>query len=367
MILDKDKIKQSLKDEQIFEILNDFGGDPIYTSFGLISSTICHNPAGVGSRKLYYYSESKLFHCYTGCDIPSFDIFELISRIFDIQQGVKYNLVDSMKYIAYRFNIFEGIDAPEDIGEDWKIFKSYDELLDHAIDAPTKDIILKEYDKKILDNFNYRIRLIPWLREGINEEAIHANMIGYYPGGDQITIPHFDKDNRLIGIRGRTMCKEEAELYGKYRPLIINGIQYSHPLGMNLYNLNVSKNNISKIKKAIVFESEKSCLMFKSYFGINNDISVACCGSNLSARQVELLLEAGAQEIIIAFDRQFQEKGDAEYKHLTANLLKINERYKNDVIISVIFDNNMITSYKASPIDEGKEKFNILFKERKVL
>ena len=74
---------------------------------------------------------------------------------------------------------------------------------------------------------------------------------------------------------------------------------------------------------------EKSCLLYKSYFGIDNDISVACCGSNLSAYQVQLLKDAGAKEIIIAFDRQFQEIGDSEFKHLTKNLTKINEKYKN--------------------------------------
>jgi hypothetical protein len=37
------------------------------------------------------------------------------------------------------------------------------------------------------------------------------------------------------------------------------------------------------------------------------------------------------------------------------------------VLISFIFDKNMITSYKASPIDEGPEKFIQLYKERIVL
>ena len=55
---------------------------------------------------------------------------------------------------------------------------------------------------------------------------------------------------------------------------------------MNLYNLNNSKDNIKLIGKAIVFESEKSCLLYQTYFGIENDISVACCGSNLSIHQV---------------------------------------------------------------------------------
>ena len=136
---------------------------------------------------------------------------------------------------------------------------------------------------------------------------------------------------------------------------------------MNLYGLNWSKDNIKTMGKAIVFESEKSVLMYASYFGWDNNISVACCGSSLSARQIQLLKDAGAKEIIIAFDRQFQEIGDKEFKHLTRNLTRINDKYKNDVNISFIFDKNMITGYKASPIDEGSEKFLILFKERILL
>ena len=35
--------------------------------------------------------------------------------------------------------------------------------------------------------------------------------IGYYPGGSQITIPHYDKEGRFIGLRGRTISQEDAE------------------------------------------------------------------------------------------------------------------------------------------------------------
>jgi DNA primase len=136
---------------------------------------------------------------------------------------------------------------------------------------------------------------------------------------------------------------------------------------MNLYNLNKSKDNIKAMGKAIVFEAEKSCLKYQSFFGWENDISVACCGSNISAYQIQMLLDAGAKEIIIALDRQFQEIGDNEFKRLTKNLTKIHDKYKNYVIISLIFDKEMITGYKASPIDEGPEKFMKLFNQRIIL
>ena len=65
-----------------------------------------------------------------------------------------------------------------------------------------------------------------------------------------------------------------------------------------------------------LFEGEKSCLLYQSYFGISSDISVACCGSSISSIQLMMLLNAGAEEIVVAFDRQFKEKNDEEFRHL---------------------------------------------------
>ena len=108
-------------------------------------------------------------------------------------------------------------------------------------------------------------------------------------------------------------------------------------------------------------------MKYQSYFGIDNDISVACCGSSVSVHQIQSLINCGAEEIIIAFDRQFQEKGDDEFHRLVKKFKTWHNRYKNYILISFIFDKNMITDYKASPIDEGPEKFMQLFKERVIL
>ena len=48
-------------------------------------------------------------------------------------------------------------------------------------------------------------------------------------------IPHYDINNNLIGIRERTLIKEN-EVYGKYRPAYLNGKLYNHPLSFSLYN-----------------------------------------------------------------------------------------------------------------------------------
>ena len=359
---DKLKIREQLTLENIFDLLTDYGGDPEYAEFGVLCSTICHNFPGEGSRKLYFYENTGLFKCYTGCD-STFDIFELTIKVFDIQQGKRIDLNDAVRYVAARFGIagdYEDIDL--DLPLDWKIFDNYARVQD--IELKDYVVQLKEYDSVILERMNYQIIIQPWLDEGMTPSALKEAQIGYYPGADQITIPHFDKDGRFVGLRGRAIAQDDIDRYGKYRPIKILGQMYNHPLGMNLYGLNWAKNNIKKIRKAIIFESEKSTLLYMSYFGIENNIAVACCGSNISAYQIHMLIEAGAQEIIIAFDRQFKEIGDIEFQHLTNNLTKIHNKWKNEVLISFIFDKNMITNYKASPIDEGKEKFLQLFQER---
>ena len=82
----KDEIKEKLTIEDVFELVNALGGEPIWdkgrTSF--ISKTICHNHIGEGSHKLYYYSNTKLFHCYTDCSPATFDIFELVKKVKSI-------------------------------------------------------------------------------------------------------------------------------------------------------------------------------------------------------------------------------------------------------------------------------------------
>ena len=359
---DKSEIREALTLDNIFELLQDWGGDPEYTSFGILCSTICHNKPGEGSRKLYYYENSGLFNCYTGCG-ESFDIFQMVIKVAQIQSNVEYDLNDAVRWIAFKFGMSTSFEIDEEKKiEDWQFLGNYERI--QGIELKDYSVVLKEYDDVILNRLNYNVRITPWIREGISHVALKNARIGFYPGGDQITIPHYDANGRFIGLRGRTLCTEEAEKYGKYRPVKINKQLYNHPLGMNLYNLNNSKDNIRRMEKAIVFESEKSCLLYQSYFGVDNDISVACCGSNLSAYQIHMLIEAGAKEIIVAFDRQFQELGDKEHAHLVSNFRKLHAKYKTTVTLSFIFDKRMITGYKASPIDEGPDKFLKLFKER---
>lgn len=358
---DKDELKEKLELELVYDLLELWGGEPEYTSSGLISQTICHNLPGQGSRKLYYYEGTKLFVCYTGCPESSFDIFDLCIKVKRNQENKDWELYDAMDYIASYFG-FDGIENQEDEEpelEDWKVFKRHEPEISKPIVYPH----LKEYNPVILTRFAYP-RIEVWEKEGILPEVSFRNYIGYYPGGEQITIPHFDINGRLIGIRGRSLAEDDANRFGKYRPLKVGKQIYNHPLSMNLYNLNNSKENIKRAKSAIIYESEKSVLMHQSYFEKENDISVACCGTNISSYHIELLKNLGINEIVVAFDRQFIEIGDDEFKRLKAKLIHLYKKYGTVVRVTAIFDKHMLTPYKASPIDTGPEVFKKLLKER---
>lgn len=360
----KDELKENLSLENVFSLVEELGGEPMYTSFGFVAKTICHNPPHQGSMKLYFYSNTNLFKCYTQC-FETFDIFELLIKIKK-QLNEEYDLVKAMIFIANKFNL-SGTEVSESFNlleKDFSKFNNYERIIDLNYNN-NQDVLLKEYDDFILKNLFYP-RITPWEKEGILQKVIEYNKIGFYLGEDQITIPHFDKDNRFIGLRGRTVVQEDAERFGKYRPVYINKTLYNHPLGLNLYNLNNSKDKIKVFKKAIVFESEKSCLLYQSLFGIENDISVAVCGFSLSSYQVKLLMDLGVEEIIVAFDRQFKskDKEDIEFQNLKKNFINLSNKYKHFINISFIFDKDLITDYKDSPIDKGKDIFLKLLKER---
>ena len=359
------EIKKAITPDRVFSLLQSLDARPrFYKSNIIVARTICHNG---DSHKLYYYTDSQNFHCYTNCG--SLDIIELIRKVQN------YDFIQAVAFLIDFFNLHYLLENPieEETNKnaiqklEEKYFAKRKGFLNQKKEfSIQKKVQLPIYDDSILNNFSYP-RILSWEREGISRDIMIRSHIGYYPGGGQITIPHYDENNNLIGIRGRYLGKEEAAMFGKYRPIYVNGESYSHPLGFNLYNLNFSKDNIKKISKAIVFEGEKSCLAYASFFGQDSDISVATCGSALSDYQINLLIEAGAKEIVIAFDRQFQEIGDKEFHKLTEMLIQLNKKYKKIITISFIFDKEKITDYKDAPVDKGADVFIQLFKERIIL
>lgn len=359
-------LKKQITPENIYSLLEDLGAEPQYRKEIIVSKTLCHHPLydlAQAGHKLYYYPNSSLFHCYSGCEISSFDVFELILKIKQ-QMGQAWELPQAVDFIIKKFNLISPDNSFEEgfssSLEDWKVLNRK-----LTKDKEDKIVELKIYDSTILQ-YLPQPRILPWEKEGITYEVIKARNIKYDPCNEGVVIPHYDIKGELVGIRERTLIKEN-EQYGKYRPAILNGVQYNHPLGFNLYNLNYSKDNIKALKKAIVVEGEKSCLLYASYFGIDNDITCAVCGSSFLSYQVSLLASLGVEEIIIGFDKQFQQIGDEEWKRWTKKLTEIHNKYGSSFQISYLFDKGNLLQYKDSPLDRGREIFLTLFEERIIL
>lgn len=353
-------VKERLELEDIVTLLDYFGAEPELRGDYIVARTICHDG---DSRKLYYYENDGygLFQCYTHCG--AFDVFELVQKVKHLDD------LNAAVYFVVNFlnlqNELEEIDETE-LTDDWKYFRQQEKIRQEEAGQQTQqELLLPEFNLDIIEHYP-QPRYLNWERDNIKKEVCDFCQIHYDPVKGNILIPHFDVNNRCVGIRQRTLIQED-EKYGKYRPWKNNGTLYNHPLAFNLYGFNWAKGNIIDNQIAIVAESEKSVLEYISYFGLKNNICVAVCGSSLSKYQFELLRSCGVKEIVIAFDKDFQDINSKEREEVEEKLLKIYKKFGNLVNMSFLFDKENILGYKSSPLDEGKDKFLYLFRNRIVL
>lgn len=354
----KDEVKSNLDIEHIYALLDYFNAEPEIVDDYIICKTVCH--CG-DSKKLYYYDNTQLFNCYTECG--SFDIFDFIQKVKSLDDlNVAVNFIVNFFNLQYKLS---DIEIAEATIEDWKILNSritQEDLEDIGIKQLEYDI----YEWNVIKNYPHP-KIKPWIDEGITYESCEYMGICYDPCQGNILIPHQSINGDLIGIRQRTLVQKN-EIYGKYRPWKHSGVLYNHPLGFNLYGLYQSKENIAKAKMAIVCESEKSVLQYISYFGTANNICVAVCGSSLSKYQFDLLYRLGISELVLGFDRDFEEKWSDDYIRVQKKFKKVYDKYSPFVNVSFLFDTECDTlGYKSSPLDEGKEKFLYLFRNRVIL
>ena len=164
---------------------------------------------------------------------------------------------------------------------------------------------------------------------------------------------------RLVGIRERNLDKRQVEVLGrKYVPhfSFTHRLTYKHRLSMNAYGIDKNKEAINEYKKCIIFEAEKSVLKMDTIYG--NNPSVAVGGSSISEYQLNLLKTNGCEKVYLAFDREDGEK----WKN---KLDKICQRITNFNLECFIIEdkNGIYLDLKDSPIDKGKEIFEILLRE----
>lgn len=358
--MDKDVLKKEiLSIEDIHDLVAALGGNPMpIRGESFTSQTICHNPVGQGSYKLVYYNNTNLFRCYTECSNQgAFDIYELVRKVKSRETGYEWSLPKAIQYVASYFGYDVLVeDEKQDRLPDWDILSRYTKKKEQE---KTK-VEMTYYDNSIL-TYLPQPHIRPWEDEGITYEVCKHCGIKYDPVTEVIVIPHYDEHNNLVGIRQRTLVKED-EIYGKYRPWYSAGRMFNHPLSFNLYGLNWAANNLRHFHHVIVFESEKSVLLYMSYYGCSNNISVAICGNTLSANQVDLLKKYGVEEITIAFDKESDEESKSRW---IKKFYDLHNKYGNQFNINFMYDKyGEFLDYKMSPIDAGPKVFEELYRRR---
>ena len=344
MSLDYKQIIEDLRDEDVFKLLSELGGDPIDSNDYILSRTICHhdNP-DEANYKLYYYKNTHLFYCYS--EDGAMSIFSLLKHFYDCR-GIEYDWYNDILQVILNCSASD-LTGRKD---------SYRSCRADYEGRKAKD--LQVYPKGILDMF---VKYYPyeWTSDGITKEAMDKYDIRYSISRNKIIIPHFDVNGELIGIRGRALDPVEAEEFGKYTPLQIEDKWYSHPLSMNLYGLDKTKENVKKTGTLFLFEAEKSVLQMESFDMPN--CAAATCGNKLNKFQIDLAMRTCApKNIVICYDRE-EEKGKDKYFN---ELYQMCKKYSNYANMSFIYDRKGISKMKDSPTDNGQEIFEKLLKGR---
>lgn len=342
------EIIENLKEDSVKSLLDKLGIPYQDKGSFLLCKTGCHNiDIDEASWKLYFYKDTKLFVCYSNCGKMS--IFKFLKHYYE-ERAIEYDWYEDIYQVVLDCSNFKEASFTFDK------YKSVKELL-----VERKAPQLQTYPPSVLDCF---VKTYPpeWLKEGISRAAMDKFNILYSISQNKIIIPHYDVNGSLIGIRGRALNEWEVENVGKYMPVQIEQTWYKHPLSLNLYGLNHTKDNIREKGICYLFESEKAVIQCES-FSIPN-CGVAVCGSQFNKYQLNLLMrECAPREIVICFDNEEKPGSDEYFKKLKA----ICDKYKNYCNFSFIYDRENITKKKNSPTDEGQEKFEQLLKRRVIV
>ena len=347
--MDTTQLKNNLSENDVYAFLSDLQADPYKERDHIRAITVCHNHDGNGSHKLYYYPETKMFHCYTGCS-SSYDIFSLVEQVKGISFKEAYKYVKD--YFGYS-DVNNSVDYSEQI--DMSFFSKFKKK--------KENVKLPKVDDKILNVFDNSYH-ISWVKDHIMPSSMKRFNIKLDVINQRIVIPTRSDKGDLVGVRVRNLDEEMVSKGFKYLPMKHNGVLYNFPMGNVLYGLYENRDNIERVKKLVIFESEKSVLALDSYYK-GKGIGVAVGGSSLSDNQLKLISELDIDEAIIALDKEWSYVGDTLERYYAEKIKKVfRDKLDPYCNVSVIHDVEGLLDEKNSPTDKGFDTWQRLWDNR---
>lgn len=342
-MLNVESIKNQINEDNVIILMDSLGADFNYQSQDQIRfKSICHNS---NSYKLYYFINTNSFYCFR--EGKSFDAISLVQHVKHI------NFNQAVSYICSVLHLKVGQIEQNEHLDNWAELRRF---LPNA--EPESDKLLT-YDKSILSLFDH---LYPqeWLDYGISADILDKFGIGWYARQACISIPVVF-NGQLVGVRGR-YTREQDVVKGKYRPICtLDGTVLKFPSSACLYGYDQNKAAIKKSHQVVLFESEKSVLKAPQY-GIDNALAVF--GSNISKQHIQLLLELGVNDVVLAFDSDYKQVGDDEFKFFVVKMRKLATKLKPFFNCSIVYNNQGYDMYKCNMMDIPYEQAMKLWKSR---
>ena len=348
-MLDIAAIKAQITDDDIIALMDSMGIPLVSANsqYQLYPSVCHHSDWERHKNKLYYYVQYQRWYCYS-CS-GDWDTIGLVQHLR------KCTFNQAVDYICRTLSINTTEVVQDDVRDPWQ--RDLRRWLPNAdIDEPAE---LTTYDPVILSAFDH---LYPteWLEYGITRDSMDKFGIGWYARQACISIPVV-QNGQLVGVRGRYTRPQDVAK-GKYRPIaMLDGNVLKFSSSACMYGYDQNKDAIKSSRQAVLFESEKSVLKAPEY-GIHN--SLAVFGSNISKRHIGLLLELGVNDVVIAFDSDYRQMGDADFQFFVVKMKKLASKLKPYFGMSIIYNNQGYDAYKCNIMDLPYDKAMKLYERR---
>ena len=346
-MIDIQSLKSQLTEDRIIELMDALGAPLMKAdSNNLVFPSICHQSDPLAhSAKLWLYLDSMQYKCWS-CGFSG-DTISLVQHVkhLDFNQAITY--------ICSTLHLQVGQVEQNEQLDNWAELRRF---LPNAEPEPCK---LATYDPAVLSLFDH---LYPqdWLDYGITKDTLDKFGVGWYARQACISIPVVF-NGQLVGVRGR-YTRERDVVKGKYRPICtLDGQVLKLATSEVLYGYDQNKGAIEKSRQVVLFESEKSVLKAPS-FNVHN--SLAVFGSNISKRHIQLLLELGVNEVVLAFDNDYKQVGDDEFKFFVVKTKKLVAKLRSYFNVSIVYNNQGYDMYKCNMMDIPYEQAMKLWESR---
>lgn len=346
---DLQQIKRRIfKEERIEELLELLECDFIDAEQGgmLFTASL---PDGDNRRSVQIKNNENLGSSIRSRNIEG-DIYSIVSYIIydakteeDLNSTLprsKYWLCDKMNYLEYVDDFYKETSGNIEVP---KI--NYNRWLNNLKRTASNEIVCnKVIEESILEKYG-RLPNYGWLQEGISYGTQSHFGVGFDVRSERITFPIHNMYGELVGVKGR-YCGQNQEIEDSFKYLYLEPCNKS----LEFFNLHRALPYINEYKEVIVVEGAKTVMLMHSW-GYKNVISIE--GDSLSNVQIRLLKSLGISiSLIFAWDKD----KDAEYVKNEVQRVQGRLRF-------AVLDVDNLLNEKDSPVDQGKEIWNKLYKE----